>query len=223
MTVQKTIRHPSSGFHKSGNSLRICRHDSWRCWWLRIVRIYVVHVHLYWVVPNRQLERVDGVGTKDVQLVVTVNCRIWELTSTSSVATVTSRSTEPEIGMTSFDADISGRVSSFWSVGVPIFFQVELDSRLHDAPVSTKKGNLRLLMETATDGVGSLTSSVKELMVDVVMRLTLDDLCLVIQAASLCPFLPKKLQTALDRRQSSIAWPFFPQRYHRQWCNVIVW
>ena len=38
-------------------------------------------------------------------------------------------------------------------------------------------------MATATDGDGSLTSSVKELMVDVVMRLTLDDLCLVIQAA----------------------------------------
>ena len=69
MTVQKTIRHPNSGFHRSGNSLRSCRHDSWRCWWLRIVRIYVVHVHLHWVVPNRQLKGVDGVGTKDVQLV----------------------------------------------------------------------------------------------------------------------------------------------------------
>ena len=30
---------------------------------------YVVHVHLHWVVPDRQLEGVDGVGTKDVQLV----------------------------------------------------------------------------------------------------------------------------------------------------------
>ena len=70
-------------------------------------------------------------------------------------------------------------------------------------------------MATATNGNGSLTSSVKELMVDVVMRLTLDDLCLLIQAASLCNFLPQKLQTALDRRQSFIAWPFFPQRYHR--------
>ena len=69
MIVQKTIRHPSSGVHRSGNSLRICRHDSWRCWWLRIVRIYVVHVHLHCVVPNRQLEGVDSVGTKDVQLV----------------------------------------------------------------------------------------------------------------------------------------------------------
>ena len=29
----------------------------------------VVYVHLHWVVPDRQLERVDGVGTKDVQLV----------------------------------------------------------------------------------------------------------------------------------------------------------
>ena len=66
---------------------------------------------------------------------------------------------------------------------VPIFFQVELNSRLHDASVLTKKGNLRLLMATATDGDGSLTSPVKELMVDVVMRLTLDILCLVIQAA----------------------------------------
>ena len=37
-------------------------------------------------------------------------------------------------------------------------------------------------------GDGSLTSSVKELMVDVVIRLTLDDLCLVMQAASRCPF-----------------------------------
>ena len=30
---------------------------------------YVVHVYLHWVVPDRQLEGVDGVGTKDVQLV----------------------------------------------------------------------------------------------------------------------------------------------------------
>ena len=30
---------------------------------------YVVHVHLHWVVPDRQLEGVDGVATKDVQLV----------------------------------------------------------------------------------------------------------------------------------------------------------
>ena len=57
-----------------------------------------------------------------------------------------------------------------------------------------------MLISTATEGDGSLTSSVKELMVDVVMRLTLDDLCMVIQADSMCPFLPQKLQTALDRR-----------------------
>ena len=69
MMFQKTVRHPSSGFHRSGNSLRICRHDSWRCWWLRIVCIYVVHVHLHWVVPNRQLEGVYSIGTKDIQLV----------------------------------------------------------------------------------------------------------------------------------------------------------
>ena len=143
---------------------------------------------------------------------VTVNGRIWELSSPSFVVTLTSRSTEPEVGMTQFDADISGRVSSFWSVGVPIFFQVELDNRLHDAPVSTKKMILRLLMVTATDGDGSLTSSVKNLMVDVVMRLTLDDHCLMMQTASMCPFLLQKLHTALDRRQSFIAWPFFPQR-----------
>ena len=54
-------------------------------------------------------------------------------------------------------------------MGVPIFFQVELDSRLNCAPLSTKTGNLRLLMVTATDGDGSLTSSVRELMVDVVI------------------------------------------------------
>ena len=30
---------------------------------------YVVHVHLHWVVPGRELERVECVGTKDVQLV----------------------------------------------------------------------------------------------------------------------------------------------------------
>ena len=30
---------------------------------------YVVHVHLHWVVHDRQLEGVHGVGTKDVQLV----------------------------------------------------------------------------------------------------------------------------------------------------------
>ena len=69
MIVQKTIRHPSSSFHWPGNSLRICRNDSWSCWWLRIVRIYVAHVHLHWVASNRQLEGVDSVGTKDVQLV----------------------------------------------------------------------------------------------------------------------------------------------------------
>ena len=38
-------------------------------------------------------------------------------------------------------------------------------------------------MATATDGDGSLKPSVKEVMVDVVMRLTLDDLCMMIQAA----------------------------------------
>ena len=67
------------------------------------------------------------------------------------------------------------------------------------------KGNLRLLMVTATDGDSCLTLSLKELMVDVVKKLTLDDLCLVMQAASMCPFLPQKLHTALDRRQSFIA------------------
>ena len=84
---------------------------------------------------------------------------------------------------------------------------------------STKKGNLRLLMVTATDGYGSLTSSVKELMVDVVMRLTLDDLCLVMQAASMCPFLPQKLQTALDKRRSpSSRGRSFPNGNTGQWC-----
>ena len=58
---------------------------------------------------------------------------------------------------------------------------------------------------------GSLTSSVKELIVDVVIRLTLDDLCFGDACCfNVCLFLPQKLQTALDRRQSFIAWPFFP-------------
>ena len=30
---------------------------------------YIVHDCLHWVVPDRQLEEVDGVGTKDVMLV----------------------------------------------------------------------------------------------------------------------------------------------------------
>ena len=30
---------------------------------------YVVHVHLHWVVPDCELEGVDGVDTKDVELV----------------------------------------------------------------------------------------------------------------------------------------------------------
>ena len=113
MIVQKTFRHPSSGFHRLGNSLRICIHDSWSCWWLRIVHIYVVHVHLHWVVPNRQLEGVDGVGTKNVQLVG--DSKLQDLSVDISIfcGDVTSRSAEPEIGMTTFDADISGRVSSF--------------------------------------------------------------------------------------------------------------
>ena len=60
-------------------------------------------------------------------------------------------------------------------------------------------------MVTATDGDSYLTLPVNELMVDVVMRLTLDDLCLVMQAASMCHLLPQKLQTALDKRQYFIA------------------
>ena len=60
-----------------------------------------------------------------------------------SVVTVTFRSVVPVVGMTSFDAEIRGRVSSFWSLGVPIFFHVDLNRRLQDAPVSTKNGNFR--------------------------------------------------------------------------------
>ena len=64
-----SFRHPSSGFHRYGNSLQLCRHDSRRCWWLRILRNYDVHVHLHWVVLDCQLEGVAGVGIKDIQLV----------------------------------------------------------------------------------------------------------------------------------------------------------
>ena len=60
---------------------------------------------------------------------VTVNGSTWERMCPSSVATVTLRSVVPVVGMTSFDAEIRGRVSSFWSLGVPIFFHVDLDKR----------------------------------------------------------------------------------------------
>ena len=55
--------------------------------------------------------------------------------------------------------------------------------------MSSKKRNLRLLIVIGTDDDGSLTSSDEELMVDVVIRLTLDDLYSVMQAVSMCPFL----------------------------------
>ena len=142
---------------------------------------------------------------------VTVNGSTWECVCPSSVVTVTFRSVVPVVGMTSFDAEIRGRVSSFWSLGVPIFFHVDLDRRLQDAPVSTKNGNFRLLMVTGTDGDDVVVSS-SLLMVGFVTRLTLDDFCFVMQAASMCPFLPQNLQTGLDSLQSFIAWPFFPQQ-----------
>ena len=117
----------------------------------------------------------------------------------------------PVVGMTSFDAEIRGWVSSFWSLGVSIFFHVDLDRRLQDAPVSTKNVNFRLLMVTGTDGDDVVVSS-SLLMVGFVTRLTLDDFYFVMQAASMCPFLPQNLQTGLDNLQSFIAWPFFPQQ-----------
>ena len=40
-------------------------------------RIHVVHVHLNWVVANRQLEGVDGVGTKEVQQDLRVDISIF--------------------------------------------------------------------------------------------------------------------------------------------------
>ena len=84
----------------------------------------------------------------------------------SFVVTVTFRSVVPVVGMTLFDAEIRGRVSFFWSLGVPpIFFHVDLDRRLQDAPVSTKNGNFRLLMVTGTDGDESVIESSSFLMV----------------------------------------------------------
>ena len=143
---------------------------------------------------------------------VTVNGSTWECVCPSSVVTVTFRSVVPVVGMTSFDAEIRGRVSSFWSLGVPIFFYVDLDRRLQDAPVSTKNGNFRLLIVTGTDGDESVVVSSSLLMVGFVARLTLDHFCFVMQADSMCPFLPQNLQTGLDSLQSFIAWPFFPQQ-----------
>ena len=115
----------------------------------------------------------------------------------SFVVTVSFRSVVPVVGMTSFDAEIRGRVSFFWSLGVPIFFHVDLDRRLQDAPVSTKNENFRLLMVTGTDGDESVVVSSSLLMVGFVTRLTLDDFCFVMQAALMCPFLPQNLQTAM--------------------------
>ena len=119
----------------------------------------VVYVYLDWIVQYRQLKRIDGVGTKNIQFVCSVNCSTWECVCPSSVVTVTFRSVVPVVGMTSFDDEIRGRVSSFWSLGVPIFFHVDLDRRLQDAPVSTKNGNFRLLMVTGTDGDDVVVSS----------------------------------------------------------------
>ena len=87
----------------------------------------------------------------------------------------------PVVGMTSFDAEIRGRISSFWSLGVPIFFHVDLDRMLQDASVSTKNGNLRLLMVTGMDGDDVVVPS-SLLMVGFITRLTLNDFCFVMQA-----------------------------------------
>ena len=137
-----------------------------------------------------------------------VNGSTWECVCPSSVVTVTFRLVVSVLGMTSINAEIRRRVSSFWSLGVPIFFHVDLDRRLQDAPVSTKNGNFRLLMITGTGGDGVVVSS-SLLMVGFVTRLTLDNFCFVMQAASMCPFLQQNLQTGLDSLQSFIAWPFF--------------
>ena len=136
----------------------------------------------------------------------------------SSVVTVTFILVVSVVRMKSFDAEIRGRVSSLWSLGVPIFFHVDLDRRLQDTPVSTKNGNFRLLMVTGTDGDDVVVSS-SLLMVGFVTRLTLDDFCFVMQAASMYPFLPLILQTGLDSLQSLIAWPFFPQQEH---CGCVL-
>ena len=93
----------------------------------------------------------------------------------SSVVTVTFRSVVPVVGMTSFDAEIRERVSSFWSLGVPIFFHVDLDRGLQDAPVFTKNGNFRWSMVTGADGHESVVVSSSLLMIGFVTRLTLDD------------------------------------------------
>ena len=68
-------------------------------------------------------------------------------------------------------------------VPVPIFFHVDLDTRLQDAPVSTKNGKFRLLMVTGTDGDDSVVVSSSLLMVGFVTRLILEYFCFVMQAA----------------------------------------
>ena len=100
--------------------------------------------------------------------------------------------------MTSFDAEIRGHASSFWSLGVPIFFHVYLDRGLQDAPVYTKNEKFRLLMVTATDGDESVVVSSSLLMVGFVTRLTLNDFYFVMQAASMCPFLMRNLQSVCN-------------------------
>ena len=89
--------------------------------------------------------------------------------------------------------------------------------------VSTKKGSLRLLMATATDGDGSLTSSFEELMVDVVMRLILDDLCLVMQAARCVLSCHKSCKLRYADDSSSSHDRSFHNGITGQWCKVIVW
>ena len=63
---------------------------------------YVVHVQLHWVVPDCPLEGVDGVDTKDV---LVGDSKWQDLRVGISIFCGNShmRSTEPKVGMTSFD------------------------------------------------------------------------------------------------------------------------
>ena len=74
---------------------------------------YVVHVYLHWVVPNRQLEGVDSVRTNYVQLVGDSKWQDLRVGITIFCGNSHIDVNRAEVEMTSFYADISGRVSSF--------------------------------------------------------------------------------------------------------------
>ena len=116
------------------------------------MRIHIVHVHLNWVVANRQLEVVDSVGTKDVQLVS--DSKLQDLRVDISIFCGNSHI---EVNRTGDRNDI---IRCRYQRTCLILLKCRRPNLLtgragqqvtYDAPVSTKKGNLQLLMATATE------------------------------------------------------------------------